>query len=459
MTPTEAPEPPVSLAAVRRRIDDCRAALASLHGVLWEASGGALAEVLGEIGELALLADAAEVAVVAEAVSRGEPAGGQCPMTSWGWVRLASRRYQCGTGISRVLDAAAAVRHPATRSGIGAAILEARVPVPAGAVALSEMARIHGRLVPDAVDAVWAGFIEVAATGSVRLVRQLREALLARHGHQGELDELQQRAQGHEHLSTPRVSGDGLAEYLLRLGPEAAAVLEAAVDPLSTPSPDGDGPDLRSRGNRRAAALMTLIGRAVGADSAPSAARGARVQLGLTMGLADLVDGRGRGETTTGGPHAGTLLGPEIVRRLSCDALITPIVLDPRGNPMVSGAVTRYFTRAQRALIAGRDIHCTFPGCTMPATWCDAHHLQHWVDRGRTEVNNAALLCQRHHTVVHARRLSGRVVVNASGRQRVDWDLTIGSYDRDQARRNERERHAHPATATFRRSTASSRPP
>ncbi|WP_371814242.1 HNH endonuclease [Phycicoccus sp. HDW14] len=71
------------------------------------------------------------------------------------------------------------------------------------------------------------------------------------------------------------------------------------------------------------------------------------------------------------------------------------------------------------------------PGCTAPAAWARAHHVRHWVDGGATDVANAALLCQRHHTTVHRRRLWATVSATPDQHGRyVVWDLTDGSYDR-----------------------------
>ncbi len=74
---------------------------------------------------------------------------------------------------------------------------------------------------------------------------------------------------------------------------------------------------------------------------------------------------------------------------------------------------------------------CTFPGCTKPATWARAHHVLHWVDGGCSDVDNAALVCQQHHTFVHTRRLwaTVRKTPDELGRY-VIWDLHPGSYDR-----------------------------
>lgn len=52
------------------------------------------------------------------------------------------------------------------------------------------------------------------------------------------------------------------------------------------------------------------------------------------------------------------------------------------------------------ALVA-RDQHCRWPGCTIRATWCDAHHITEWADGGKTNEETCALMCNRHHTVTH----------------------------------------------------------
>ena len=66
------------------------------------------------------------------------------------------------------------------------------------------------------------------------------------------------------------------------------------------------------------------------------------------------------------------------------------------------------------------------------------HHLVHWADLGPSDLANAALLCDRHHTIVHNRRYAGRVVKDAHG-ERVEWDLARGSYDDLLARRAAQE--------------------
>ena len=89
----------------------------------------------------------------------------------------------------------------------------------------------------------------------------------------------------------------------------------------------------------------------------------------------------------------------------------------------------RLFTAAQTRRLWLRDRHCSYPGCDMPGHWCDAHHLIHWADGGPSDLANAALLCEGHHTIVHTRRYAGVLVEDDTG-SRVEWELTVGSYDR-----------------------------
>ncbi|WP_232421865.1 HNH endonuclease signature motif containing protein [Nocardioides sp. Iso805N] len=88
-------------------------------------------------------------------------------------------------------------------------------------------------------------------------------------------------------------------------------------------------------------------------------------------------------------------------RRLACTAAIIPYVLGGQSEPLDLGRARRLFSPAQHKALKIRDRHCRAEGCTVPATWCDAHHENPWSRGGPTDLTNAALLCGHHHRKAH----------------------------------------------------------
>ena len=238
----------------------------------------------------------------------------------------------------------------------------------------------------------------------------------------------------------------GFTVFELRLDPEGAAVLEAAIDRLSRPRPElglglglgqadgadtsvGDGGgaanhtagaanhaagerDPRTAATRRADALLEIIGRGVAAPEGVT--RSPRATLVVTMSLEALTDSlRGVGLLDT-----DAALSPSAVRRLACEAGIVPMVLGARSEVLDLGYTQRLFSPAQRRALAHRDHGCSYPGCAVPPMWCEAHHVTHWLHGGPTDLSNGALLCGRHHTVVHQRDLTATVTPTG-----VTWHL------------------------------------
>lgn len=205
----------------------------------------------------------------------------------------------------------------------------------------------------------------------------------------------------------------GLTEYRLTVDPEGAAIIDAAVAALSRPIPTAHGvADLRTAAQRRADALIEIVQR--GLDAGSNRPGQPKTQVVVTIGLSDLrAATNGAGITST-----GQVLTPATVRRMACDAGIIPMVLGSRGKPLDVGRTKRFFTDVQRLALFQRDRHCTFPGCTMPADWCDAHHLIPWAHGGQTNLDSAALLCRLHHTYVHDHALTA--TLTAMG---VRWHL------------------------------------
>ena len=98
---------------------------------------------------------------------------------------------------------------------------------------------------------------------------------------------------------------------------------------------------------------------------------------------------------------SGENLSAATLRRLACDAEIIPTVLNGKGRVIDVGRRTRRVGEALRCVLIARDGGCVWPGCDAPPSRCDAHHVKHWADGGPTNADNLALLCHRHHILLH----------------------------------------------------------
>jgi hypothetical protein len=391
--------------------------LRGLPGDLHRLGSDKLTSVLVAVDGLAAIAAAGRFTVTAEAVQRGDVASSQAGSTQqWVAERCAS------------LDAReAGMVAKAVRELTGPALVAARravedggLSVGAGCVVASEWRQLVPLVEPAAGDAVVAGLVAIGSTDGPSGVRRLRPALLARYGLGMVLQEAEDRQAGLTVLSCGHDIGGGITEYRMRLGPEGRAVVEAAIDRLAAPVPTVDGdPDPRTIDQRRGQALVDVCRRALAVGAAGG---GGKATVLVTVAATALRD-RSRPATVIGGIDDGTLLGPETVRRLACDGSVGVAVQDRDGCLVDVGRTERLFTAHQLRALYLRDRHCTFPGCQTPGTWCDAHHVRHWADGGSTDLANAALLCGRHHTIVHRDRLAATV-----GRRGVTWDRRPGSY-------------------------------
>ena len=409
------------------------AAVSSLRALptdLWRAASRDLGDLVGEVAVLAPGLRGRDVAVVRESVDRGEPGSGPRARTAAQWLRAHAPSWRSG-GSAQVVAVAESFAVPGN-APVKAAVESGRLRVAAAATVVGQADALRPLLAAGVEETVVAGLVDVAADHGPATCRQLRGEILARHGREGVLQAEQNAAARFVSLSRPMVDDAGIADYRLTLDQEGRAALEAALGPLSAPRPTDGEPDVRPTERRRGEALVGLVRPAVAAGS--EVGSHARTALLVQVGLDTLRSGLTGAGTTVGDPSLMTHLAPETVRRLACDTEIVPTVLGTAGEVLELGRARRLFSPGQVRRLWLRDHHCTFPGCDLQARWTDAHHLQHWVDGGRTDLDNAALLCTRHHTVVHRRRLTGRVTPAG-----VEWDLTTGSYDLLLAERAARE--------------------
>jgi hypothetical protein len=193
-------------------------------------------------------------------------------------------------------------------------------------------------------------------------------------------------------------------------------------------------------------------GTAVGADETgttdPAGGPGAAGETAAPTGPAE-------GQETAGGAlrpagavrETGSLLftGPvtaSTIRKIACDADIIPVLLGGEGRILDIGRASRIFPPHIRKALIARDRGCAFPGCTIPAPWCEAHHISYWSRGGTTGTENGTLLCSHHHHLIHKEAWTIRL------RTGVPWFIPPPHIDPGQKpRRNHYFTTARPARA------------
>ncbi len=180
---------------------------------------------------------------------------------------------------------------------------------------------------------------------------------------------------------TMRRRGDGTTDIHVRVADAVAGRLRTYLDAYTSPRrahlDDQGGPGDQidpdtGQHIRRSQLWATAFGamlEAIPGDGLPRHG-GAATTVLVTIGHDSLRDQLG---------VAGLLDVDESITvsealRLACNASLLPAVLDTTGQPLHLGRSRRLFSPAQRTAMALRDRQCRTHGCTIPATWCEAHH-------------------------------------------------------------------------------------
>jgi len=200
---------------------------------------------------------------------------------------------------------------------------------------------------------------------------------------------------------------DGMLHLTAVLGTDDGALVVAALESIRderglprdpkepTPVPD---PCASDDGARRADALVEVCDRAMAAREGDGDAAKA-----LTKTMVVHVDvGVLTGETPDGQCHVegGPALSRAAALRIGCDAQVLAIT-ERDGLPIDSGRLHRIVPTALRRAIHVRDRTCRFPGCAVPVSRTDAHHVVSWIDLGRTDRDGVVSLCRFHHGRLH----------------------------------------------------------
>ncbi|WP_328849307.1 HNH endonuclease signature motif containing protein [Micromonospora zamorensis] len=369
------------------------AVAACVDDAVWALADDELVAALDAAHRLEQRLAAVKLALVREVDGRGTAVAQGASSTA---VWLRERLRLTIPAARRLVDLAACV--DAAPTAVRGALAAGAVSAEQVRVIADTVSTVQSTAGPEVADKAVGVLVDWAGQFDPMLLRKLSTRILdhvapdiADAAARAALDAEAARATRDRHLTISEQT-DGRLRLTATLDAEAAALLRAAIDPLSAPA----GPDdQRCAGQRRHDALADVCRLALRTGELPDHG-GDPAQIVITTSYNTLTRQLGDGAL-----DIDLHLTPETVRRLACDAAILPAVLNSTGQPLDLGRQRRLITGPLRRALVLRDRGCAFPGCDRPPRWCDAHHIHHWADGGPTNLNNAVLLCGHHHRHLH----------------------------------------------------------
>lgn len=383
---------------VLTQVAEVTAAARALSGVpVLSASPRERVDALVEVARARRALDAAHLHLVRSLA--GEDSTTLAGLGGTSVANLLTARLKQTPGRSKADVAAAAATCPdvGPLPGMGAALAAGEVSLAHVDVAVATLARVPVDRARAAAPLIDAFLVEQSTRWRPKECEALARSVLDRvdpDRHDGGYD----AAADQRRSFTMTTDCYGMLLVRGQLDPLTGAALKAAVDHHSAPTPaagDGSLPvfDARTAGQRRCDALAVIAAKAMAAsDAGTRGGEPPRVVVHATVDQVRGTRGAGWAECEQTGP-----LPPAAFRRVLCDCVLERVLLGPDGAVLNLGRTVRTATPAQRRALAARDRGCVIPGCTVPAKWCDVHHVTPWVHGGRTDLGGLVLACGPHH--------------------------------------------------------------
>ncbi len=241
------------------------------------------------------------------------------------------------------------------------------------------------------------------------------------------MEPIERRAWNGRGFQVGTLSG-GLVRGRFALMPEAAAKLNRLFDAYLSPRSATEfrdeesqakadrATDPRSHDQQRHDVIASMIDHYARSDQPPRIGGAAPTVL-VTVRATDLESGHGRGHID----GAQAPVSMRTVRHLICTGGYQTITIDSDGGIHGLGSPQRCFTAAQRRAITVRDGGCAIPGCSIPAAWCEIHHVNPAENGGPTETDNGVLLCWSHHRTIETSGWQIRMIRGAPHIKAPPW--------------------------------------
>lgn len=190
--------------------------------------------------------------------------------------------------------------------------------------------------------------------------------------------------------------------------PEVAATLGRIFDAVGSPRVAVEGEpgddrvaaaaDMRNPGQKRHDIFAMALNIAAQSTDIPLLG-GAPITVVVQVSAEDAKRGSGAG-WLHGHDGAVVPISQNAVRHGACAGAIQYMEQDSRGRMVSLSSPARIFNANQRRAIMVRDGGCVIPGCTVPAAWCEIHHVEPHARGGPTHIDNGVMLCFFHHRTI-----------------------------------------------------------
>ncbi len=391
--------------------------------------------------------DALRIAAAGEIAARSRTEDGPAGLAARKGCRSANELLQRLTQISGATGAArlglaaltrrgtalAGTPLPATFDHVRAALEAGELGLDAAVALTKNLAPLQDRVHPEALDAAEKELV-AAATGTspdssvpasadeIRIQASVWRATLDPDGL--EPDEAHAMVKRGFRLGPER---NGLVPVSGGLLPEAAGRVKRLFDAYLTPTTapaflreeelaDKDVvQDPRTKDQQRHDILIGVLDAMARSGDTPTIGGAAPTVL-VTVRAEDL-------ETGGAGYADGveSPLSPTTVEQLVCTGGIQKVVIGKNGRIFKLGSAERCFTAPQRRAITARDGGCLIPGCSVPAGWCEVHHVIPAAASGPTHPDNGVLLCWFHHRTIDTSGWAIRMRAGAPEVQAPPW--------------------------------------
>ena len=395
-------------------------------------SHGELVDALGVVEQLGRIADAARLALAGEVGRRADSEFGDDRITAQYGCGSAQELVERATLVSaataraRLRDAKAITSRvtltgqtrPAPLEHARAALASGRLSADALTTIVDALRPLLGRCTVDEIEAA-EGELVAAAVGDagepacgIHELKVMATTWALYLDPDGTLpdEEYAQRVRGirisrRAHRGLRRISGDVTDDVAAQFDRLMDAHLNPRVQDRRPRFVDDEADarageaaervlDPRTADQKRHDAFASILSAAAGAVATPTLG-GAAPTLIVTTTVEDLADPDGVAFVeSAGGPVA---IPASFARHAGCHGTLHRLTLTGTGAIKALVVEDRVFNHWQRKAIGARDGGCIIPGCTVPAAWCEVHHVVDWAKGGATSVGNGVLLCWHLH--------------------------------------------------------------